>query len=147
MDATMPKGPLSEFEGPLSFEAIRQRFKQETDLVLDRDDPLLGVLIMLQAGVEVHETLIGCHSDTLSQTMKANVDALVGRIAEKTEKFADQALNESIQEKLGQLAEHQRYTDEIRVEARSLLRSIKILTSINLVAVTVISGLVVAVFM
>ena len=74
------------------------------------------------------------------------MDALVERIAAQTEKFADEALNESIREKLQQLAIHYSYTQQINDETRSFLRSIKIVTSINLFAITVITGLIVVVF-
>ena len=130
----------------MSFESLQQQFKQCTDLVLDRDDPLLGVLLMLQEGVRAHENLIARHQDALSSTLSANVDALVERIAAQTEKFADEALNESIREKLEQLAIHHSYTQQINDETRSFLRSIKIVTSINLFAITVITGLIVVVF-
>ncbi|RCK43681.1 hypothetical protein TH25_21275 [Thalassospira profundimaris] len=137
-------GPLDDAPPPPvtmdSIEELRTYLWQQHQITVDQDDPILLVHTILRLSLDEQRRLNDQYNRALSQTLRDASQDFTKDVLTAIDAFKAEALGDVVRERIKTMNETAEMAEDAISQFARLLRTQKILTTLNILAVVFVVG-------
>ncbi len=137
-------GPLDDAPPPPvtmdSIEELRTYLWQQHQITVDQDDPILLVHTILRLSLDEQRRLNDQYNRALSQTLRDASQDFTKDVLTAIDAFKAEALGDVVRERIKTMNETAEMAEDAIGQFARLLRTQKILTTLNILAVVFVVG-------
>jgi hypothetical protein len=137
-------GPLDDAPPPPvtmdSIEELRTYLWQQHQITVDQDDPVLLVHTILRLSLDEQRRINDQYNRALSQTVRDASQDFTKDVLAAIEAFKAEALGDVVRERIKTMNETAEMAEDAIRQFSRLLRTQKILTTLNIIAVVFVVG-------
>lgn len=137
-------GPLDDAPPPPvtmdSIEELRTYLWQQHQITVDQDDPILLVHTILRLSLDEQRRINDQYNRALSQTLRDASQDFTKDVLTAIDAFKSEALGDVVRERIKTMNETAEMAEDAIGQFARLLRTQKILTTLNILAVVFVVG-------